>query len=427
MALQAAFAEVDITPPPGTQKIGWLKVIVGEQVLDRLYARAAIFAAGGERIAFVQLDTCFVARQDVREIRRRIAERCGFPGGNVMIAATHNHAGPAVADCGDARRDQAYTEAMIEKVAGMFSQAAAELRPAEIGFGSAAEFDLTYNRRIVLRDGTVGTQHRFDPADSLYVEGPIDPEVFVLAARDEGGALAGAMVNFACHPTHHGGETAFSAGYPGVLAAEMKSRGCPVTVFLQGASGNIIHYDYAHGGKGHTKEHIGRILAEDALGAIERMQFRGEVRLGARSRELRVPYRRPTQEEIRGTARGSQRFIDPAIYERMIPPMLEQMRTHDGEEAEVQVLSLDEHDFAGIPAEYFVQNGLRIKEGAHPRHALVVAYANGSLGYVPHAEAFPRGGYELTFPSGRFVPEAGQLLADAALELTRQSEVARDL
>jgi len=116
---------------------------------------------------------------------------------------------------------------------------------------------------------------------------------------------------------------------------------------------------------------------------------------------------------------GAQRYIDSAIYDRMIPPLLERMKTHKGEQAEVQVLSLDEYDFAAIPAEYFVQNGLRIKLKAYPRHALVVSCANGMLNYIPHAEAHGRGGYELTFPWGRFVPEAGALLADTAVEILR--------
>jgi len=126
-----------------------------------------------------------------------------------------------------------------------------------------------------------------------------------------------------------------------------------------------------------------------------------------------------TEEDLRGTARGAQRFIDPAIYERMIPRALAEMRASDGRDVEVQVLSVDEYDYAGIPAEYFVQNGLRIKEGAHPRHALVVSNANGMMAYVPHEEAFARGGYETTFPGSLFAPETGRLLAEAALALIK--------
>ena len=34
MPLKAAFAEVDITPPPGTQKIGWIRLVIGTKVAD---------------------------------------------------------------------------------------------------------------------------------------------------------------------------------------------------------------------------------------------------------------------------------------------------------------------------------------------------------------------------------------------------------
>jgi len=419
MAPRAGFAEADITPPLGTHKIGWLKVIVSDRVLDPVMAKAAVLESEGERIGFVQLDTCFVEAADVAEMRRRIEARHGLPGAHLMVAATHNHAGPAVADCGDVRRDAACTESMIARVADLVGRAVAALRPAEVGMASVAEFDVSWNRRVVLRDGSVGTQHLFDAADSLWVEGPIDPEVAVLAARTPAGEPLGAIVNFACHPTHHGGETALSAGYPGCLAAGMRARGWPVTVFLNGACGNLIHFDATHGGAGRTKEEVGRALADDAARAIAAMTFRRSVALRAASRTVRAPWRRVTEEDLRGTARGAQRFIDPAIYERMIPRALAEMRASDGRDVEVQVLSVDEYDYAGIPAEYFVQNGLRIKEGAHPRHALVVSNANGMMAYVPHEEAFARGGYETTFPGSLFAPETGRLLAEAALALIK--------
>jgi len=420
MPLKVGFAEVDITPPPGTHKIGWLKTIVSDSCLDPLFARAAVFDSGEERLAFLQLDTLFVAADDVGDIRRRIASRYAFPGANVMIAATHNHAGPAVADCGDVKRDAAYTESMIEKVVGMFGEALARAQPAEVGQASVFEFGLTYNRRVVMRDGTVRCQHTFDDPESLYVEGPIDPEVAVTAARGRRGAWLGAIVNFACHPTHHGGETGLSAGFPGALAAEMRGRGFPITLFLNGACGNIIFFDPARGNQGHTMEEMGKVLADDACRAVRSMQFADTVRLRAASRMVSVPWRRVTEEDIRGTGRGMERFIDPAIYDRWIPRVLDEMRRRPAPEVEVQVLSLDQRDYVAIPAEYFVQNGFLIKEGAHPRHALVVECANGSMGYVPHSEAFARGGYETTFPGSQFAPETGGLLADAAVELIRQ-------
>ena len=416
--LKASFAEVDITPPLGILKMGWKKEIVSDQVLDPLFARVAVIESTGERIAFIQLDTLSIRWTQVSDIRQRITARYGFPGEHIMVSATHNHAGPAVANAGDVRRDDAYVETLVTKVVSMFGRALDGLQEAEIGFGSGFEFEVAYNRRVVMRDGTVCTHGTFKDPNALYIEGPIDPEVVVLAARTKRGEWLGAIVNFACHPTHHGGETALSAGFPGVLAANMKSQGCPVTLFLNGASGNLHTSDSSRGGADKSKEEVGAMLAEDVRGVMEGMIFRSEVRLGCSSRTIQLPFRETTDAEVVGTTRGAQRFVDPAIYDREMPRLLERIRRMGSQPAQVQVMFIDEYAVAGIPAEYFVQHALRIKEEAYPRHALVVGQANGMVGYVPHKEAFLRGGYETTLcGSSRLAPEAGDLLADCAIEL----------
>ncbi len=424
MTLRAGFAEIGITPPLGTHKIGWLRDIVSDTLLDPLAARVAVLEGDGRTIGVVQLDTLSIRWTQVAEIRRRIEAAYGVPGGHVMVAATHNHAGPAVANCGEVRRDETYVADLIEKVVRAFGQAVEALTEAELGFGTCFEFDVAYNRRVIMRDGTVRTHGSFDDPEALCMEGPIDPEVAVIAARDRTGRLLGAIVNFACHPADHGGGTALSAGFPGVLAATMKQRGCPVTLFLNGASGNISTANPLAGGVSMAMEEVGRRLAADAWGVIEPMTFREAVRLGARARTVSLPYREATEAEIRGTVRGAQRFVDPAIYDRIIPDLVQRIETRRVQPAEVQVLSVDEVALVGMPAEYFVQLGLRIKEAAHPRHALVVGHANGMVGYLPHRDAFERGGYETTFiQSSRMAPGAGEQLADCAIDLIRNQEM----
>ncbi len=418
MALTAGFAQTEITPPLGTHKIGWLEDIIAQSVADPLFARAAVIQSDSDGIAFIQLDTLSVRWTQVADIRKRVERDHDFPGSHIMVAATHNHAGPAVAKTGDVPRDEAYIETMVASIVTMFGDALAHSQQAEIGIASVPEGSLSHNRRTVMRDGVVRTHRSFDDPNALFTEGPIDPEVAVLAARAPGGQLLGAIVNFACHPTHHGGDTTISGGFPGAFAREMEARGCPVTLFLNGASGNISMSDPPHGGERKSMEAAGRKLAEDAGCALQSMCFRGGVRVGARSRTVQLPYREITDDEIRGTARGAQRFIDPAIYDRGMPALVKRIRERGSQPAEVQVLFLDEHAFAAVPAEYFVELGLRIKEKSHPRRALVVSCANGMVGYVPHREAFLRGGYETTFAShSKLAPDAGDILADTAIAL----------
>jgi len=420
-ALRVGFGQTDITPPLGTHKIGWLRDIVADRVLDPLSARAVAIESHGAKVAVIQLDTLSIRWTQVAEIRRRTGERFGFPGEAVMVAATHNHAGPAVANAGDVRRDEAYVETLIAKAVQALGHAIASMAEAEIAFGRCCEFRVAHNRRVTMRDGTVRTHGSFDDADALCLEGPIDPEVAVLAARMPGGQLLGAIVNFACHPAHHGGETAFSAGYPGVLANEMRARGCPATLFLNGACGNIADADPCSGGAGMSKEQIGRLLAEDVARVLSGMTYEREMRLGARSRTVQLPFRAVTDDEARGTSKGAQRFIDSAIYDRDIPRQLQRIRRMGVQPAEVQAIFINERTYVALPGECFVELGLRVKEKSRPRRAVVVGYANGMVGYVPHRDAFLRGGYETTFAGwSRLAPEAGDILADCAVELIRQ-------
>jgi len=419
--MRAGFAEIDITPPVGTHKIGWIIDIVSEQVLDPLFARVAVFDDGARRIVFIGLDTLSIRWTTVQDIRGRIAARYGVPGNHVMVAASHNHAGPAVSNAFKAPRDVVYVERMTACCVDAVGQALDRLQTAEIGFNHVYEWQVAHNRRVVMRDGTARCHGTFADPDALSIEGPIDPEVAVLAARTPEGELLGCLLNFTCHPTHHGGDTCLSAGYPGALAREMKARGCPVTVFLNGACGNIHHSDPARNGAGMDYEEIGAALAADAERALLAMTFGGDFPLAACSTTVQLPYRTVTDDEVRGTARGAQRFIDPKIYDESMPSLLERIRTRGTQPAEVQVLSVGAIDFASIPAEYFVEHGLRIKEAANPRHALVVGHANGMVGYVPTRAAFARGGYETTFSHGhRLAPEAGDLLADAAIALVKE-------
>ncbi|HOX39397.1 MAG TPA: hypothetical protein PL033_15560 [Candidatus Brocadiia bacterium] len=425
MAIKVGFSSVDITPPLGARRIGWLKLIIAEKILDPLTANVAVIESGDNRIALVQLDTLSIRWTQVNDIRSRVESRYGFPGGSVMVCGTHNHAGPAISSAGVVRRDDAYIETTVNKVVDAFGSALESVRDAEMAFGYRAEFDIAFNRRVVMRDGTVKTHGTFNDPDALYLEGPIDPEVAVIAARDAGGKLLGSIINFTCHPTHMGGETVISAGYPGALRREMARRGCPYTIFLNGACGNVHHADPVRGGASKTIEEMGAILADDAFAALGKAAFRKDLKIGSVTTTVQLPYREITEAQINGTAFGAQRFVDPKLYDAMIPPTVERIRERKTQPAEVQALCMDEYALIGIPAEYFVEHGLRIKEESRPAHALVVAHANGMVGYVPTRQAFKRGGYETTFcASSRMAPEAGDIMADAAIGLIRNREQA---
>lgn len=418
--MKAGFSEIDITPPVGTHKIGWLKDIVSESVQDPLYARCAVFEQGRERVGFVQLDLLSIRWTQVNDLRKRIEKAYGFPGGRLMVCCTHNHAGPAVSTIGDAPRDEAYIETLVTRCVEAFGAALKARRGAVMGFASVLDFEIAHNRRIRMRDGTSRTHGTFRDPNALCVEGPMDPEVAVLAVKDLKGRWLGMLANYACHPTHLGGGTVLSAGWPGVFSRTMKAQGVPVALFLNGAAGQMHHNDPT-GRHDMTMEECGNKLAQDAMAAVGKMAFTAKWALGGAQATVRLPYRKLTKDELAGTVRGAQRFVDPAIYERAMPKLAARIRERKTQPAEVQVLRLGDVMVAAIPAEYFVEHGLRIKEEAHPARALVAGFSNGMVGYVPTVEAFRRSGYETTLgPPSRLAPEAGDILADTAIRLMKR-------
>jgi len=419
--LKAGFAEIDITPPVGTHIIGYIVDVVSSKVLDPLFARVAVFEAESGSLAFIQLDTLSVRWTQVNDIRQRIQERYGFPGQTIMVTATHNHAGPAVARVGAVQRDDNYIETMVQRVVTAFGQALDNRAEAQVGFAREFDFTLSCNRRVVMRDGTVVAQGTFANPNALCVEGPIDPAISVLAVRGHAGHLLGSMVHFTCHLAGHGSDrTAVSACHPGALAEIMRERGCPVTLYLNGCCGNVNNGFPDSRGR-LSKEKLGGALADHATQLIGGMEWQEVTSLHVASETLELPFRTVTEEDIKGTRRGTQRYAPDEMYERALPELLAKIRRRETKRAEVQCLFLDELAMVGMPAELFVECGLQVIESAWPTQATVVGYANGMVGYVPTREAFERGGYETTFAdSSLLAPEAGDMLAEAAISIVKR-------
>lgn len=414
-AFKAGFAEVDITPPMGTPKQGSNSKTVASSVQDPLYARAAVFELGAERVAVLQLDTALILAGETAAIRAKVAKDLSFPADRVMVSATHNHAGPALINEG-LPRSESYVETLVGKCAEAVGKALEARREAQVALGVAFEFNVSFNRRILMRDGTTRTHGSFKDPNALAFEGPIDPEVGVLAVRGKDGKMLGALLNFACHPTHHWNDGVISAGFPGVAARLLKEQGVPVPMFLQGAAGNMHHQD-PRGLPEKSMEEIGKILADDAAKAMQGLKWTTPARLSARSKTLKLPFRTLTDADLKGNGRGMQRFGEKGYYDRKIPELLEYMKK-GADDGEVQVFRIDDFALAAQPSESFAEHGLRLKEATWPVRTWAVCYANGMLGYLPTEDCFRRGGYECTFgPPSLMAPDTGAKLVDAAIEL----------
>ena len=222
-------AKIDITPPPGAQV--WIAGFGPNrkmaEVQDPLSAVAICLDDGVRRVALVMVDLIGFMRPSVERVRRLVG-----PSVDLAIASTHNHAspdtvgfwGPAVLYAIPHRSglDVPYLRVLERRLAQLVARAAKSARPARLRFG----------------------QTPLPPSIAMNIRPPyqVEQTLFAIEAQERGsGAPIATFVNFACHPETLGPRShRLSAGFPGVLRAQLDQEIGGVTVFANGSLGGMI-------------------------------------------------------------------------------------------------------------------------------------------------------------------------------------------
>ncbi len=447
--LLAGSAIADITPAMGIQiegDIGRLRPV--EEIRDPLFARALVLESAGWRCCILSLDLCWVSTDLTQQIRREASQRFGIPPEAVMVHAVQNHAAPGLGAYLLSERyplpdelwfvrggDKRYDEVAVPAIVAAIGDACGKLQPVTLKVGRGVDGRVAFNRRFVMRDGTVKTHPQTCDPGILYCEGPIDPEVSVMTLEGKEHAIA-ALLHHTCHPTHGYPERWISAGWPGALAGMMDDRlgpGC-VSLVLNGACGNIHHANHLDRMQRDDYVEMARKLTETASEALTRMEQLGRTTLRALSRSVSIPRRKLPPDEIAAAKSLLAQHPEPMwldddktaiswdwVYAHALMDLATTRDPTCG--YEVQAIRIGDVAVLALDGEPFVEAQLAIKLSSPARYTLVAHMCNGAEGqYVPTREAFERGGYETRW--SQLVPEAletiqcqaGKLLAELFTE-----------
>ena len=95
--LRAGAAQVEITPPMGTQISGDIgRRRPAELLVDPLYAKALVLEAGDRKVCILSLDLAGVSRDVANGLREGISHICGLDPSAVMVHSTQTHAAPSL-------------------------------------------------------------------------------------------------------------------------------------------------------------------------------------------------------------------------------------------------------------------------------------------------------------------------------------------
>ncbi len=369
-----------ITPPLGTRMMGYGSRTEGaRQVHDDLFVNAVAFRAAEETAALLAYDLCFFDLPLVAGIKSAIEDRTGLSADRVLLNASHTHAGPRVGAWHGEHGTEDYERSVIEKSADAVDAALQDAADSTFA-GGAAPVDIGCNRREMTPEGKIML--------GVNPQGPRLAEMTVWRFARPGRPDV-VLFSTAMHGTTLGGDNlSISAEWMGAAARRVEEQMPEVrAVFLQGCGAD--QNPYRQNADFDLMEQHGRTAAAAVARALNhtRQLFPLPLRYGMRNVHL--------------------------------PLLDDESRTWP---LPVHGLRLGDAVLVGLGCEAFVEYALFGRSVSQAEQTLVIAYTDGSVGYLPTADAYETGGYETEanrhFPVGSpFTPECERLVKQAIKEM----------
>jgi hypothetical protein len=444
-------AKTGMTPPKGSIIGDSYGIRVSEGVHDELYIKTLVFEQAGKRVAFITLDVISLPHLLVMKSRALIHKQTGIAVNNIILNATHLHAGPQMNPLfwdvvgGSAKlKSQEFAHKLPELILESVKSAISKIQPVHVSIGNVQETSISFNRRFLMKDGTFKTNPGKLNPNIVRPAGPIDPSLSMVYFESLDKKPVAILVNFALHVAVVGGNN-FSSDFPGVMSNLIgKVKGEEVvTVFTNGTSGNINHIDVSNSNQlsgFDESERIGTILADRVLNALNSLRPIPITSLKATIQAVNLPVFKVVEKlemiwakdviSKFGKPKGSGfadvvsawRILDLVKYQGGLDTRHNSTTTvpltDDGSalESEVSVIAFgDQMALVGFPGDAFVELGLGIKlNSPFPFTIVSEQSGNGTISYMPNKKAFPEGQYEVN--SARYRSGGGESLVDAALE-----------
>jgi hypothetical protein len=414
--LRAGAAVVDVSPTtfPVIVNGGFLQAIANE-TRDPLNARCVVLEDGSTRLAIVVVDSCMMPRELIDDAKARASKATGIPVDRMLVSATHTHTAASCMGALGTPVDPTYAAFLPGKIAEAIEKAAANLVPAEVGWGAVDDPEHTHTRRWIRRPdriiedpfGGATVRANMHPGhvnpDVIAPSGPSDPGLTVLAIREPGGRSIAVLANYSMH---YFGSQPVSADYYGRFATALAKKiapdgPAPVCLMSQGTSGDQQWMDYAKPRIDPGLDGFAELVAGSALKAYQSIDaYHRSPPLAMAETTLTLGRRAPDAARLEWA-----RPIVAAMGDRpakSIPEVYaaEAVFLHDEPERTLRLQAIRIGDFGitAIPDEVYALTGLKLKARSPLATTMNIELANGAEGYIPPPEQHALGGYT-TWPA----------------------------
>ena len=377
---RASVVKVNISPNTPKQLLGYgARLSTG--IHDSIYHRIIALDDGVTQFFLVTTDICLVSPSEYDHVADMLQKKLGINPVNFWWSVTHTHSAPEVGVPGLAEVfmgdrykhpvDTVYTSFVEQTLINGIMKAREKLEPARIGVGWGFS-QANINRRAI-EDGKASI--------GLNPDGAVDRRIGLIRLDKQDGSPLALIANYPIHGTVLGGQLQISGDAPGIVSEYVEQKtGAPV-LFINGAAGNLapIYSVYPDPEAGHLS------------------QFR--VLLGDKILEANKKILSTSDSVILFT--GGLTVESPRKTNLSWPSYLEKYSstTKNGinmVKLPVRFLKIN-NDVAiwSAPLELFCEISNEVRDRSPFPFTFYYGYTNGWLGYLPSAEEWRHGGYEV--------------------------------
>ena len=412
----AGYARVDCTPDEPMHIHG----VVACTTHDPLMITCTALSDGEKVALMMSADLKGIARGAAKEAIRLIEEEYGISEEYVMISATHSHSAPTLGGSSEAM--VRWISKFCDQIRVVVGKAIADLAPAKAFAGVSHTDGINFVRRYLLADGSYKTNPREVDVPVSH-ETEADSELRTIRFQREN-AKDIVLMNF---QTHYGlYEKAYSADFIHYLRQMSEGEMDVHFGYYSGASGNLNMSDRV----GPSPDKMNSVkkmweTAKVAMSQEEPVQL-GKVR-GATglypAKVLKDSAERVAQaKEIESKTDEEEKKALRKKYGfgsfRWVRSVLTRAGLEEIQKIPFTAISFGDLAFTSSPIEQFDANAKWVRDNSPFKMTFSLSLTNGSFGYVPTAEAFPHGGYEVAVC--RYVPGSGEEFAREQLRLLNE-------
>lgn len=412
------YARVDITPEQYTNLGGHGRdhIRMCDKVLERIYATCvAITDAQGQTMLYCPVDLVHARKWFSTPAREEISRVTGVPVGNIMINASHNHAGPSTSSP-QLETVQIWGKYLIKQLVKCAREAMEDRKEAEIFAGQRQVPGMTHVRHYHMNDGTVAGPNSGSFASGVksHVTAADNQLQVIRFVRTDARDVV--LVNWQCHATTAGeiDRLALQGDYIYSMRNHLEGLTGTYFAFFQGAAGNLvprskipeenaIERDVALYGRT-MAEHVVACLNENMepvkVGPVRATQrtFVGDVdhsddHMGEKAKEAlerynEYPYDQKAEANKMIREMGFNSFLHAMGVARRadMEPTLSM---------DLWAMRAGDLGFISAPYEMFCSSGMYIKKNSPYKMTFVVSCSNDSYDYMADDTTFQYDVYEV--------------------------------